>query len=243
MQIKNSKFNNIKKNLITMWAFLLVILAVLPIVISGQSIDYSTLRYAEEHHRKRLELFRREPIVKGNVIFLGDSLIEFARWNELLDDPGITNRGIAGDNTFGVLARLDDVITREPSRLFIEVGINDISQNIPTEVIVSNFRTLISRVKAGSPKTEIYVFSILPTNDDVKDKYPDAYNKNAQVISVNKELKMTAKNEGASYVDLNKKVRDKFGKLDKKFARPDGLHLNRVGYDVWAGLLKTKKYL
>jgi len=45
------------------------------------------------------------------------------------------------------------------------------------------------------------------------------------------------------YVDLNKVVRNKAGKLDVKYAEPDGLHLNQMGYQVWVNLLKKRKHL
>jgi len=42
---------------------------------------------------------------------------------------------------------------------------------------------------------------------------------------------------------LNKELKDESGKLDSKYAMPDGLHLNNTGYGKWAELLKRKRYL
>ena len=82
-------------------------------IVVGQNITYDTIQYAKEHHQKRLAAFRSDPIVKGKIIFLGNSITEFGDWQKLLNDTTVVNRGIAGDNTFGVLARLDDVINRD----------------------------------------------------------------------------------------------------------------------------------
>jgi len=57
----------------------------------------------------------------------------------------VINRGIAGDITFGVLGRLDEVIARKPAKLFIKIGINDISKNIPDEIIVENILTMVRK--------------------------------------------------------------------------------------------------
>jgi lysophospholipase L1-like esterase len=209
----------------------------------AQNIRYDTIRYARKYYAKRVALFKNEPVVKGRIIFLGNSIMEFGDWQKLLEDTTIINRGIAADNSYGVLDRLDDVIVRQPSKLFVKIGINDISQNIPVDFIVKNISTMVKRVKEKSPETKIYVHSILPTNDNVKNEYPDAFNKNNQVDIVNKQLKRMAKDGHFTYIDLNKELRDKDGKLDVRYAESDGLHLNVLAYQVWVKLLKTKKYL
>jgi lysophospholipase L1-like esterase len=210
---------------------------------TGQTKRYDTIRYAKKHYAKRVALFTSEPIRKASIIFLGNSIMEFEDWRKPLHDTTVVNRGIAADNTFGVLDRLEDVIIRQPSKLFIEIGINDISQNIPLDVIVQNISKIVERVRAKSPGTKIYVHSILPTNDNVKNEYPEAFNKNDKTSAVNTELKRKAKESNFTYIDLNKELRDKNGKLDEKYAKTDGLHLNNLGYQVWIKLLKEKKYI
>ena len=213
------------------------------IISFGQNIIYDTIQYAKEYHQKRLALFNSELIIKSKIIFLGNSITEFGDWQKLLSDPSVINRGIAGDNTFGVLARLEDVNIRQPSKLFIKIGINDISQNIPVEIIVKNILAIVERVRAKSPATKIYVHSILPTNDNVKNEYPEAFNKNDQVRMVNGQLSQKAKTNKFIYIDLDKEFKDKEGKLNVEYAESDGLHLNEVGYQTWIRLLKEKGYL
>jgi lysophospholipase L1-like esterase len=209
----------------------------------GQNMVYDTIQYAKEYHQERLLQFKIESIVKGKIIFLGNSITEFGDWKKLLNDSTVINRGIAGDNTFGVLARLEDIINLEPSKLFIKIGINDISQNIPVEIIVRNISDILKKVKAKSPATKIYIHSILPTNDNVKNEYPAAYNKNDIVNLVNKQLKKLAKKNKIIYININKLFRDKHGKLNIKYAKPDGLHLNDLAYKTWVTLLIKNKLL
>lgn len=212
-------------------------------IVVGQNIVYDTIQYAKEYYQKRMVLFKSEPVVKGKIIFLGNSITEFGDWQKLLNDSMVINRGIAGDNTFGVLARLDDVITREPSKLFIKIGINDVSQNIPVEIIVKNISTIIERIKDKSPTTIIYIHSVLPTNDNVKNEYPDAYHKNGIVNLLNMQIKNQALKYSVFYIDINKIFRNRLGKLDIKYADSDGIHLNGFAYKTWIELLKSKKYL
>ncbi len=223
--------------------FFSILFCLTSIIIYAQSKIYDTIQYAKEYHQKRLAVFNKEPITKNKIIFLGNSITEFGEWRKLLNDSTIINRGIAGDNTFGVLARLEDVIIRKPKKVFIEIGINDISQNVPVEIITKNINKIVERIKAKSPGTEIYVLSILPTNDDVKKEYPEAFNKSGRGNLVNKQLMQNAGANKFTYIDLSEKLKDRNGKLDVKYAETDGLHLNNLGYQVWIKLLRAKKYL
>lgn len=223
--------------------FILTICLTTTLLATAQNGGYDTIRYAKEYYQKRVVLFGTEQVTKGKVIFLGNSITEFGDWQKLLNDSTVVNRGVAGDNTFGVLDRLADITSREPSKLFIKIGINDIAQSIPVDIIVSNISTIIKRVKEKSPKTKIYIHSVLPINDNVKNEYPDAYNKNNIVNEVNRSIKEVAKKYVIVYIDINKVFRDKDGKLDIKYADADGLHLNDLAYKKWAELLRSLKYL
>jgi lysophospholipase L1-like esterase len=209
----------------------------IPMTATSQSIKYDTVQYAKEYYQKRVIIFNNEPIIKHRTIFLGNSLTQFGNWKEIFDDSTVINRGIAGDNTFGVLARLNDIMIREPDKLFIEIGINDISQNIPNQITTKNIQLIVKQIHTNSPETKVYVTSILPTNDNVKIEYPQAYHKNDQVDFINRELKRFAAGGDYIYIDLNKEVKDKKGNLDIKYAKSDGIHLNSRGYIKWLSLI------
>ena len=224
-------------------SFLVFVICLQTSLVIGQTTVYDTIRYAREYYQERVSLFKSESTREGSVIFLGNSITEFGDWRKLLNDSTVINRGVAADNTFGVLDRLEDVIVRKPGKLFIEIGINDISQNIPESIIVRNILAIVAGVRSKLPQTKIYVHSILPTNDNVKNEYPDAYNKNPVAASVNRQLEQKAKEYKFVYIDLSKKLSDRNGKLDLKYADPDGLHLNEAGYLLWVRILKERKYL
>ncbi len=220
-----------------------IVICLTSVCAVGQNIKYDTIRYAKEYYANRVALFKSEAVRKGRIIFLGNSITEFGDWKKLLNDSTVINRGIAADNTFGVLDRLEDVIIHQPSKLFIKIGINDIQQGIPIDIIANNIFVMIERVRAKSPNTMIYIHSVLPTNGNVKNNYPEAFGKNPQVDLLNQQLKRKSEANKVTYIDLNKELRDKNGALDEKFAKPDGLHLNDEGYQVWVKFLKAKKYL
>src|SRR5690606_80868 len=122
-----------------------------------------------------------------DVIFLGNSITAGTDWHELLDMPNAKNRGISGDITFGVLERLDEVIEGKPAKVFVLIGINDVSRNIPDEVILANYSRIINRIQEGSPKTKIYFQTLLPTNSSFG-KFKNHYNKEEHVLNINSRL-------------------------------------------------------
>ncbi len=210
--------------------------------VTNQKLS-DTVGFIPEYYPQRVAVFAKEPVVTGRIIFLGNSITQIGDWKKLLNDTTVINRGIAGDITFGVLKRLDDVIKRQPSKLFLLIGINDIGKDIPDAVIANNIRKIIVRVQAESPSTKIYVQSILPVNPDVP-KFPQHYDKQEHVVSTNKLIKKVAEDTHCHYINIHDLFTDKQGKLDAKYT-PDGLHLSPSGdgYQKWVAYLRQQGYL
>lgn len=189
----------------------------------------------------KMDLFRSYPNSERDIIFLGNSITAGVDWVELLGKPLVRNRGISGDITFGVLERLHEVTEGRPAKVFILIGINDISRNIPDSVIVGNYEKMIRRIKTESPKTKIYFQTLLPVNNGFT-QFKNHYNKDEHILFVNKSLKALAVKEKITLIDLYPHFLDSNNKLDKNYTI-DGLHLNAEGYKVWAGVLKKGGYL
>lgn len=202
---------------------------------------YDTIPNLPELYAQRVAQFEKESVVPGRVIFLGNSITQGADWPRLLGDSTILNRGIGGDNTYGVLKRLDEIIRRKPSKLFILIGINDIGKDIPDAVIADNYRKIIREVQAKSPATRIYLQSVLPVNPEYPG-FPQHYDKQDHVRSVNRFLKRLAASTSTTFVDLGPILSDTRGRLDVRYTG-DGLHLNAAGYRLWADHLRRKGHL
>ena len=116
---------------------------------------YDTIPFIPEHTTDRLAQFQKEPVTTGHIIFLGNSITEMGNWKKVLNDTTVINRGIGGDITYGILRRLKDITDRQPSKLFILCGINDIGKDIPDAVIADNMMKIVGRVHAACPQTKI----------------------------------------------------------------------------------------
>lgn len=202
---------------------------------------YDSLPNDPGYYQKRAAVFRAEPAVQGVVMFLGNSITEGGDWKKLLNNPAVLNRGISGDNTFGVLARLDEVVRHKPSKLFLLIGVNDLSKNIPPAVTIQNIFSIVGRIRAESPKTTIYVQSLLPVNPGHK-KFPPRFNKQTDIEVINAQLRKYAEPLKYTFVDLFSAFTDSSGKLDLQYTY-DGLHLGPAGYQHWVKLLKKENWL
>jgi lysophospholipase L1-like esterase len=223
-----------------------VALIACPVLAFAQALPtnqrlYDTVTTMPELHASRVARFEAEPVVTGRVIFFGNSITQGGDWAALTGDSTVINRGIGADLTLSLLERVADVIRRKPSKLFILIGINDISKDIPDAVIAAEYRALVDSVRTQSPTTKIFVQSILPLNPTVKN-FPQHYDKQEHVVAVNRLLARMARESGVTYVDLWPIVVDGRGHLDARLTG-DGLHLNRQGYVRWVAYLKKRRLL
>ena len=181
----------------------------------------------------RIELFDLLPTTKGDIVFVGDSLTSPCEWVELFGNIRVKNRGIAGDTTEDVLLRLDTVLASYPDKIFIMIGINDLSKRIPIDMVVDNYKQMMEMISEQSPGTEVYIQSVLPVT---KERLTKGRNKES-IITLNRRLKTLAAQFGHTYVDLFSLVATRDNHLGPGFTT-DGLHLSGQGYLVWKNAIE-----
>lgn len=213
------------------------ILLALPFYSIAQHQTAIDSSYANGHYLQRLEFFRKMPNQKKEIVFLGNSITEAGKWQELVALKHVINRGISGDVTYGVLARMDEVLAAKPAKIFLLIGINDLKRGTPQEAILNNYRKIIRRVKEESPRTKLYIQSVLPVN---KWMLPATYAKlsNEAILEINRQLKVICDQEQLHYVNLHEVVAGADGSLKKELSI-DGLHLRSAAYILWANYLKN----
>lgn len=218
-------------------AFLLINTLVKAQVAIGIDSNYVFSGYTE-----RLEHYRKMPILKGAIVFLGNSLTDAGKWNDIAPELPILNRGISGDISYGVLARLDEVLRHQPRKLFLMIGVNDLKRGVPTRNIIQNYERIVRRIQKESPNTRIYLNSILPI---LPEKLIESFKSvtNADVSKLNDGLKLLAKSyKNIQFVDLHQVVADKQGNLKAEIT-PDGIHLEVAAYVGLVNYLKDIKAL
>jgi lysophospholipase L1-like esterase len=214
--------------------YLTIAACIFSLVISAQGEKWDST-YRPGNYGQRVEYFRSYPNNEKDIIFLGNSITDYADWNELLQIPDARNRGISGDITFGILERLDEVTEGKPAKVFILIGINDIARAIPDSVILDNYKRMIRSIKQASPKTKIFFNTLLPVNNTFTAK--NHFNKDEHIQRVNEGLKKLGDAQKITIIDIHPHFVDADKRLDKQYTY-DGLHLNAAGYKKWASILQ-----
>jgi lysophospholipase L1-like esterase len=152
------------------------------------------------------------------IVFVGDSRIEGAEWAELLG-ADISNRGIGGDTTRGVLDRIESSVPAGTRVCLVQVGFNDLYAGMPPDKVAVNLATIAKSVKAA----RVIVTSIIPASSS--SKYLDP-----RIAEVNEKAAVLVKQAGAEWLDLSPVFG---GELSAEFTA-DGIHLNGFGYRMLA---------
>lgn len=205
--------------------------------ICGAAVLMSALPYtaiqamADEYWDQKTSLFELLGVGKEDIVFLGNSITDGGEFHELFDMSNIKNRGIRSDLITGVEKRLGQITGGKPKKIFLLIGINDISHGHAPETLARRYERLVRRIREESPDTRLYLQSVMPVNNSFK-RYRNLYGKEKAVRELNAEIERIASENGAVYVDLWPCLADDKGNLKQELTN-DGLHLNGRGYRVW----------
>jgi lysophospholipase L1-like esterase len=181
--------------------------------------------FTSNHYPLRIAQFKENPLAVGDIVFLGNSITEQAGdWEFKVNNPKAKNRGVAGDTTDGVLARLGELIYYEPEQVFILIGINDLFRDdMSSEKVFENILQIVNDIHIGSPETEIFVQTILPTTTE---------NLIEKIRRTNDMLNNSEASEPYQIISLHNLFTAESGLMNMELSA-DGVHLNENGYAVW----------
>lgn len=183
------------------------------------------------------------PLVKkGATLFTGSSLMEGFPINELCMTHGnhtvIYNRGIAGLTTDTFLECIHDVLLDlQPSRVFINIGTNDIGRTDNWEqTLECNYRRILQAALNGIPGVEITLMEYYPVNEDVIKAHPLPDGRilprtNEKVSRANEIVRSLASELGLNCVNVNEGLTDGSGQLRAELTG-DGIHMYGMGYEI-----------
>jgi len=189
---------------------------------------------------QRTAYFKELPVTKGGIVFLGNSITHWGDWAELLQCSRVKNRGIAGDISYGILGRLDELIEEKPAKIFIMIGVNDIGRKIPLAATLNNYEKIINKLRSALPATVIYIQSVLPINEKLinREYYTGT---NTEIVTMNSGIEKLARSLGITYLNLHALLVDANGQLPAKYTY-DGIHLTAGAYIKWTDFIKAKGY-
>jgi lysophospholipase L1-like esterase len=170
------------------------------------------------------------------IIFTGSSSVR--RWQNIQDYfPGrnIINTGFGGSQMSDLLYYSDSVIIKyKPVQVFIYEGDNDIAGGKKTEDVIKDAETLFKTILMKLPDVQIVIISVKPSVSrwKLKDEYIKLNNNYKNLSLLNKNIK---------FIDVWTPLLNKEGIPRKEIFISDSLHINKLGYDIWAR--EIKKYI
>lgn len=114
--------------------------------------------------------------------------------------------------------------------IFIMGGVNSIKSN-SIEDIISQYESMITKLKTESPNAEIFVQSVLP----IQNKNQEGKLTNSNIVKLNEELQSMADRLGVTYIDVYS-VYVLNGEMNPEYT-VDGVHLKEEYKHLWLDLL------
>ncbi|MBO5187045.1 MAG: serine acetyltransferase [Prevotella sp.] len=194
------------------------------------------------HYGARVDKFASlPPIDSATTVMLGNSLTEYGGdWGRRLHADNVVNRGIAGDDATGIAHRLCQILPGKPRKIFLMVGINDLSHGLTAAQTASLACRLIDRIRRDAPDTELYVQSVLPINESTG-RWKRLAGRTDDVPEINRLLSRHCSQAGITYIDLYSKFVRRGTNVLRRELTSDGLHLSPQGYKLWA--FELRKYM
>jgi lysophospholipase L1-like esterase len=185
----------------------------------------------------------------GPVVILGASYAQ--GWKlERISEREVINRGIAGQQSFELLARFDDDVVKAAPRAVILWGfINDIFRSPAGEMektvarIQASYLEMIKRARAAGiepilatevtarPRNATVLDSVMTFVGDMagKTSYQDQINRD--VLAVNQWIVDIGAREGLTVLPFQSLLAEESGRRRRAFAQPDGSHITTAGYE------------
>ena len=165
---------------------------------------------------------------------LGDSIVEWGDWETLLPEYPVINRGIAGEHTEELSARLvseiDAVVDadKEPGYILLMTGTNNLLMGSPYFPVILG--SMLPRLVDLCPQSSITLNSIMPMQVHGLT--------HESITAANSELRAVAEQNGCHFLDMTVPFSEQCLPVTKPGFLNDGVHLSTRGYQVWAGAIK-----
>ena len=173
------------------------------------------------------------------VVCIGDSLTMahgvpiHKGWVSLANQAlpfSIINKGLSGDTTAGMLARLHEYVNVEnPSAVIIMGGTNDLSFNLPFNLIMANIHAMTRQLKYQDIQA---IIGIPPPIYDIGfELRSSTFTTNPKLIESLKTytnlLNDFVANDGFKSIDFQSEFK-------KEYMSQDGVHPNEIGHEFMA---------
>jgi lysophospholipase L1-like esterase len=198
-----------------------------------------TVQRMGPRHEGFVETAKRGQI---DLLLLGDSITDWwvqGEANKLVFDKyfgtmSTANFAIAGDTTQGVLWGLRNGEGQgfQPKAIMLMIGTNNGNANTAPE-IAEGVGAVVLELRQDFPDAKILLLAIFPRSvprDPVRDK----------IAEVNRVIARLDDNRHVFYMDIGARFLDEAGVFLPDAFRPDNLHPQAKGYEIWGEAVQAK---
>ena len=169
----------------------------------------------------------------NKALFIGDSITEGISAYGFLDGANVL--GVKGLTILKAEKEIDTIVKRNPDKIYILLGSNDLLYGMNSKKFSSEYIEFIQHIKDKLPESKIYIQSIFPVSKDVENEKPML--SNSRIDEFNRELKSMADQQGISYINVEKLLKDDMGIINKDYTS-DGIHVKYKVYSIWLDYVK-----
>jgi len=152
-------------------------------------------------------------------------------WEKYYSSRRVMNLGFAGDRTYSVLWRLDNLPLDKisPKAAVLMIGTNNITRQETTpRQTAEGIQAIVKKLGSTYPDMKILVLHVFPREKDPKNA------RRNRVRELNSYLpELIGKEKNVTLLDISDKFLDEKGLLSNSIM-PDYLHPNAKGYEIWA---------
>lgn len=162
-----------------------------------------------------------------DLCMIGDSLTQYYDLNRYFPTLSTKNRGICGDTTTSLLARLDASIEgMRPKITLLLIGANNV------DTFQDDYEELVVGIMEKLSNSSFYLISMTPTCKAYQGYMPAIRQNNEFIVAISRKYSL-------GYIDLYSALLDEDTGLLREEYTVEGQHFNETGYEVITQVLSS----
>lgn len=178
---------------------------------------------------KRTTIFAGDSITTGLTAYGAIGRIQIGGKKQVVASVGLNTATFRTRKEFSGLSALETIAARQPYRVYIMLGTNEISY-LSSGSVIARYQTIVQDIQKQSPNTDIVLLAVPPVTSAKQQSTAGFKN----IPELNKKIEKMAGEAGVHYYDWTEVLKDSNGCLQSSYSAGDGIHWNLAAYQLFA---------